>query len=65
MEQTPAARETLGRMPALLAEEHRVPGQDADRTRKHLVPSPLAGTIQSESGSSAPVCDSRCPRKVA
>ena len=63
-EQMPAAEESLGRTPALLVEGHRVPGLDADHTRKHLEPSPLAAIIQSESSSSAPDCDSRCPGRL-
>lgn len=64
MEQTPATEESLGRAPALLADRHRVPGQDADHTRKHLEFTPLVVIIQSESSSSAPDYESRCPGRL-
>lgn len=65
IKQTPgSSEEALGRTPALLAEAHGVPGQDADSTRKHLELSSLAAIVQSESSSSAPDCNSRCPGRL-
>lgn len=65
MHQAPAAEESLGRTPALLAEGRRVSGQDADHTRKHLESSPLAAIIQPENSSSAHDCDFiRCPGRL-
>lgn len=65
MDQAPVTEESLGRTPALLPEGYRVSRQDADHTRKHLEPSPLAAIAQPERNNSAQDSDfSRCSGRL-